>query len=71
MNSQTTDHLERLASAGGGFRISATRGVNDLVRIAAAASSRQARIVVYGTDGMTIDDLVRVGEAGKGAVFFE
>ena len=71
MNGLTTDHLVRIASAGAGFRISAGRGINDLVKIAAAASSHQARIVVYGTDGMTIDDLVRVGEAGKGAVFFE
>jgi hypothetical protein len=71
MNSRTTDHLVRIASAGAGFRICAVRGTNDLVRIVAAASSHQARIVIYGTDGMTTDDLVRVGAAGKGTVFFE
>ena len=71
MNSQTTDHLERLASAGGGFRISAMRGANDLVRIAVATSSHHARIVIYGTEGMTTEDLIRVAAAGKGAVSFE
>lgn len=71
MVGRSTNDLERIASAGGGFRISATRGANDLVRIAAAASSHHARIVIYGTDGMTTDDLVRVGAAGKGVVSFE
>jgi hypothetical protein len=68
---RTTNDLERIAAAGGGFRISAMRGANDLVRIAVATSSHHARIVIYGTEGMTTEDLIRVGSAGKGAVSFE
>ena len=71
MVGRSTNDLERIAAAGGGLRISALRGANDLVRIAVAASGHHARIVIYGTDGMTTDDLVRVGEAGNGVVSFE
>jgi hypothetical protein len=62
----------RIAGGGGGLTMAVgTRSVDDLVRIAGAASARGARIVFTCMTTRAIDDLVRVGGAGKGAIVFE
>lgn len=69
---RTVEELIRVAAAGGGFAVSAARlGVNDIVRVAAAASGTKARLYVTGCGAVATNDLVRIGAAGKGAVFFE
>jgi hypothetical protein len=73
MDERLTADLMRIAAAGGGFRISAVRGVNDLLKIAAAASHSQhgARIIVTGADILSTEDLIQIATAGHGAVSFE
>ena len=44
---------------------------DQLVRIAVAASGKQARISITDTKLLTVDQLVRIAVAGKGCVFFE
>ncbi len=61
----------RIAAAGGGFTMDAgVKQTNDLVRIAAAASSNGARIRFTGLEVRPIDELVRIAAAGGGAVEF-
>jgi len=65
------DDLAKLSKAGGGFSVSAsTYTVDDLRRIARAASEGNARITVTNIN-LTIEDLIRIGRAGKGSVFFD
>ena len=65
------DDLVKLSRAGGGFSVSAsTYSVDDLLRIAGAASQGNARITVTNIN-LTIEDLIRIGRVGKGSVFFE
>ena len=71
MDGKTTDDLVKIAAAGGGFRISAARPVNDLVRIAAAAANGGAKIIIAKAAAVQTMDLVRIASAGKGRVFFE
>lgn len=67
---KTTDELVRIALAGGGFHLDASRRTtDDLVRIA-QASRETARLVFYRLGGRKTDDLVRISIAGKGAVQF-
>lgn len=69
---RTTDELVRIAESGAGFRLNAhTRPINDLVRIAYAASASGAQITFYGLNSRTTDELVRIGNAGKGSVILE
>ncbi|WP_425081183.1 hypothetical protein [Ruegeria arenilitoris] len=64
--------LVRLAAAGGGFKINAEDFyVDDLIKIAVAAGSKQSRIVVTKADEFDSDDLIRIAEAGKGCMLFE
>jgi hypothetical protein len=68
----STDDFVRVAVAGGGFTLDAQRfQVNDLVRIAVAASSKGARVAIQNAQVISINDLVRIAVAGKGAIFFE
>jgi hypothetical protein len=73
MDERPTADLIRIAAAGGGFRISTARGVNDLLKIAAAAagSSHHARIIITGADILSAEDLIQIAGAGQGAVSFE
>jgi DNA replication protein len=69
---RSTADLLRIAEAGGGFRLDSTgRPTDDLVKIAAAASSWGVRLVFAGMNGCATDDLVRIAEAGEGCVEFE
>lgn len=68
---RTIEDLVRITAAGG-FRIDAAmKRTDDLVRIAPAASTNKAKIVFTGLNPRTTDDIVRIGAAGKGCVFFE
>ena len=69
---KTTDDLVRIALAGGGFTIDASkRTTDDLVRVALAAASKPGtRLTLRSLQSRTTDDLVRIALAGKGAVFF-
>ena len=65
------DDLVNLSRAGGGFAVPAsTYSVDDILRIASAASQKNARITVTNIN-LTIEDLIRIGRAGKGSVFFD
>jgi DNA replication protein len=64
--------LIRIAAAGGGMRIQAGAfSLEDLIRIATAASKNGARIVVVGGAHLPTEALVRIGSAGRGSVLFE
>ena len=68
----STADLVRIADAGGGFRLDAAgRPTDDLVEIAAAASSWGTRLVFAGMSGRSTDDLVKIAGAGEGCVEFE
>ena len=69
---QTVEGLVRLAAAGGGFAVDANNCLLDyLIRIAAAGSGKQARLVVRQLQHLNLEDLIRIAAAGKGCVFFE
>lgn len=54
------------------MRISAEgKTVDQVVRIASASSTKNARLVIINCSHLTVDQLVRIGSAGKGCVFFE
>jgi DNA replication protein len=60
------------ANTGGGFRMNASLNTTeDLIRVAAAASTKGARIVFEGLDLRTTEDILRIAFAGKGCVIFE
>jgi DNA replication protein len=62
----------RIAAAGGGIRFNVRgRSTDDLVRIAAAASTGGARLFLSGMSGRSTDDLIKIAAAGKGSVVFE
>ncbi len=66
------DDLIRIAAAGGGFRLNASMKLTeDLIRIAAAASNKSAKMVFLGLNTRTTDDLIRIATAGKGCVLFD
>jgi DNA replication protein len=69
---RTIDDLVRIAAAGGGFKLDASmKRTDELVRIAAAAATNGAKVILTGLTARTTDELVRIGAAGKGSVFFE
>lgn len=67
----TTDQLVRIASAGGGFYVDASKTTDQLVRIVSAASKSGAKIIVTNASKKTTDQLVRIASAGKGSVMFD
>lgn len=70
--SRQTDELVRIASAGGGFTLSAgNRQTDELVRIASAASGKGSRVIFTGLSNRQTDELVRIASAGDGAVSLE
>ena len=68
----TTDDLVRIASAGGGFSIDATKRTTDeIVRIVAAASNRGNRMTIKNVNMKRIDELIMIASAGNGCVVFD
>jgi hypothetical protein len=66
-----TNDVVRLAAAGDGFEMNAAgRPTEDLIRIAAAAGSSEARIVFRGLGVRPLSELIRIAAAGKGGVTF-
>ena len=51
--------------------VGADKPTDDLIRIAAAASGRGARIIVTSSSTKPTDDLLRIAAAGKGSVVFD
>jgi predicted RNA-binding protein YlxR (DUF448 family) len=68
---KATNDLIRIAAAGGGMYVPATKSTEDLIQIAAAASGKGARIIVTKASGKATDDLIRIAAAGKGCVLFD
>jgi hypothetical protein len=68
----TPDSMVSILSAGGGLRIS-TRGltVDTLMRLANAASSSGATLILHDLAFITSDNMVQTGHAGGGRVIFE
>lgn len=63
--------LIKLAAAGGGFKLDCSnKMVSDIIRIAAAAHSGNALIVLEKTEKILLSDRVRIAAAGGGRVFF-
>jgi DNA replication protein len=69
--SKLTADLVRIAAAGGGMTLPATKPTEDLVRICAAASNKRAQITIVGADSLSTADLVRIAAAGEGCVIFD
>ena len=71
MQGYTVNQLVRLAEAGGGFTINAQQGfhVEDLERIANAAAGTGARVTIQNYR-LSLDDMIRIARAGRGAVVF-
>jgi hypothetical protein len=66
------EDLIHIAAAGGGFRIDARHWtVQNLIRIAAAASGQGPRVIISGVGNLTVENLIHIGAAGHGAVMFE
>ena len=72
MTMRSTEDLIRIISAGGGMEVDlGMRPVEDVIRIAAAASLKPGtRLVLDGMQMRTVEDLIRIAAAGKGAVVF-
>ena len=72
LSNRTTDELVRIASTGGGFRLDTSgRQTEDLIRIATAARTNNATVIFAGMGMRSTDDLIKIGNAGKGCVIFE
>jgi hypothetical protein len=66
-----TGDLVRLVAAGGGIDMDITgRAIDDLTNIATAAARAGARVILRGTRGRDVTDLIRIATAGKGCVTF-
>lgn len=67
-----TDDLVKIARAGGGMYIDASKRLtDDLVKIARAASTSDARIIMTNASKKLTDDLVKIARAGQGCVVFD
>jgi hypothetical protein len=66
---KATNDLIRIAAAGGGVYVPATKSTEDLFQIAAAASDKGARIIVTKASGKATDDLVRIAALAKDTYF--
>ena len=67
-----TDQLVRIASAGGGMKLSMQGMMTDqLVRIAAAAAKGGGQIILVYVGSTMTDQLVRIANAGQGRVIFD
>ncbi len=72
MPSLPLNDLVRIAAAGGGFDIIADEyGIDELARIASAASKHKSRLRILQCGRLGVKELTRLGSAGKGGVWFE
>ena len=71
MRKLSPTELTRFVGAGGGVEIDASQySSTELTMIAGAGKAHKPLVVIYNTDRLTVDDLTRIGGAGKGAVHF-
>ena len=69
---RSIDELIKIASAGGGFTMDASRCTTDeVIRVAKVAGETGAELRISRICGKTTDDLVKIARVGKGRVFFE
>jgi len=69
---KTVEELVQIAAAGGGFTIDAkSYSTEELISIAAAASTRGSRINILNASEKTTRDLISIAAAGGGCVIFE
>lgn len=71
MDAKPLEDLIRILTVGGGMHISASRSVEDLVRLATVASIRRARLVIHGAGAIPTEALIRIGTVGRGSVVFD
>ena len=62
--------LQYLGLAGGVDMDITGRAIDDLTTIATAAARAGARVILRGTRGRDVTDLIRIATAGKGCVTF-
>ena len=69
---KSTDELVKIAESGGGFKLDcALKSVDDLSKIAQAAHSGGATLILTGINLRSTEDLVQIAAAAKGSVIFE
>jgi hypothetical protein len=72
LETRSTDELIRMADSGDSFAVAATgRTAEDLVRVARAASRKQAKVTLSNLSHLSTDDLIRIGAVGNGCVVFQ
>lgn len=63
--------LIRIAAAGGGLRIDASKKcITDIIRIASAAKTSSTVVIIEKTDNLLTSDMIRIANAGEGCVIF-
>jgi len=66
-----TDELIQIASAGGGFELTAApRTTAELIQIASAAAASGAQLIFRGLGARPTAELIQIASAGKGRVVF-
>ncbi len=69
---RSIEELIKIAEAGGGFSMDASRCTTDeVVRVARVAGEHGAELRISRICGKSTEDLVKIAAAGKGHVFFE
>lgn len=69
---RSIEELIKIAKAGGGFTMDASRcTTEEVLRVAEVAGDCGAEVRISRICGKTTDDLVKIASAGKGHVFFE
>ncbi|MGD9402282.1 MAG: hypothetical protein PVF95_08465 [bacterium] len=69
---RSIEELIKIAQAGGGFTMDASRcTTEEVLRVARVAGECGAEVRISRICGKTTDDLVKIAIAGKGHVFFE
>ena len=69
---RSIEEMIKIAKAGGGFSLDASRCTTDeVVRVATVAGECGADLRISKICGKSTDDLVKIASAGKGHVFFE
>lgn len=64
------EDLLRIIRAGAEITVDGTRPMDELLRLAQAASAGASKLIIAESEYKTADDLVRIAEAGKGKIVF-